>query len=171
MQSGCDKTLRDMNRHYIVAEYLEKVKLIREFFPNAGVTTDCIVGFPTETEEDFEKTMETVKTVAFSEMHIFPFSPRNGTVALRFKNVAKNIPCRIQKLTSLASQMKSDFIKSNYGLVHEVLIEEKVGEYFIGHTKNYIKCYIKADSSLEENIIVNVKLQEEYLDGAKAVLC
>lgn len=171
MQSGCDKTLRDMNRHYTSAEFLEKVKLIREFFPNAGITTDCIVGFPTETDEDFEKTMETVKAAAFSEMHIFPFSPRNGTVALRFKNVAKNIPYRIKKLTDLATQMKSEFIKNNHGLIHELLVEEQVGGYFVGHTKNYIKCYIKADSSLKENTIVSVKVQEEYEDGAKAILC
>ncbi len=171
MQSGSNTVLRDMNRHYTKEEFLEKVNLIREYFPNAGITTDCIVGFPTESDECFNETMETVKRANFSEMHIFPFSPRNGTIALKLKNIAKNVPERVKMLTKIAKQMKSSFIQKNIGLVHEVLVEEKVDGYYVGHTKNYIKCYINAEKALTPNTFVNVKIDSEYGDGAKAVLC
>lgn len=170
MQSGSNAVLKSMNRHYTKEEYLAKVELIRQFFPNAGITTDVIVGFPTETEEYFLETMETVKKANFSEMHIFPFSPRNGTVALKLKNVATSVPCRVKELTALALQMKSAFIEKNIGLQHEVLMEEKVGDYYIGHTKNYIKCYIASEKELELNTFVNVKIAKEYNDGAIAEL-
>lgn len=169
MQSGSNKVLKDMNRHYTKEEYLSKVELIRKYFPNAGITTDVIVGFATEDEECFKETMETVKRANFSEMHVFPYSPRNGTVAIKLKSIAKNVPCRVKEMTSLALQMKSEFISNNIGKVHEVLIEEKVDGYFVGHTKNYIKCYILEDK-LNPNDIVKVKIEKEYNDGAKAVL-
>lgn len=169
MQSGSNKVLCDMNRHYTKEEFLDKVKLIRQYFPNAGITTDVIVGFATETEECFEETMVTVKKAAFSEMHIFPYSPRNGTIALKLKSVAKDVPCRVKKLTQLASVMKEDFIKSNIGLTHEVLIEERVGDEFVGHTKNYIKCYLPYSEKVQTDTIVDVKITEVYSDGAKAV--
>ena len=97
LQSGSNNTLKFMNRHYTKEQYLEKVNLIRKYFPNAGITTDIIIGFPTETNDDFIESLEFAKAVNFSEMHIFPYSRRNGTAAEKFKNIATNVDERVKK--------------------------------------------------------------------------
>lgn len=168
LQSGSNNTLKAMNRHYTKEEYLEKIALIRNIFPNAGITTDIIIGFPSETESDFEESLEFAKQANFSEMHIFPFSVRQGTVAERMKNVATNIPERVKKITTQASQMKQEFINKNLGLIHEVIIENNKNGYYMAHTKNYILCYINSDKKLEHNQKVFVKLSSIFEDGAKA---
>ena len=168
LQSGSNNTLKTMNRHYTKEQYYEKVKLIRKFFPNAGITTDIIIGFPTETEEDFNESLEFVKLVNFSEMHIFPYSKRNGTAAEKFKNVATNVNERVKKMTELASQNKLSFINKNIGLTHEVIVENQKDGYYLAHTKNYILCYIKSDSELKSNSVLKVKIVEPYADGAIA---
>lgn len=168
MQSGSNNTLKAMNRHYTKQEFLEKVNLIRQYFPNAGITTDIIIGFPTETDEDFKESLEFSKQVNFSEMHIFPFSPRQGTVAEKLKNVAKNIPERVKEMTETAKLMKDEFIKKNLGQVHEVIIENNKNGYYLAHTKNYILCYINSDTKLKHNTKIFVKLTEAFEDGAKA---
>lgn len=170
MQSGSNNTLKAMNRHYTKEEFLEKVNLIRKYFPNAGITTDIIIGFPTETEEDFKESLEFCKQVNFSEMHIFPFSSRQGTVAEKLKNVATNVPERIKKITETAKSMKDEFIKKNLGLVHEVIIENNKNGYYLSHTKNYILCYIKSNQELKHNSKVLVKLVDLFEDGALAEL-
>lgn len=170
MQSGSNNTLKAMNRHYTKKEFLDKVNLIRTYFPNAGITTDIIIGFPSETNEDFEESYEFCKQVNFSEMHIFPFSPRQGTVAEKMKNVAKNVPERIKKITELALKMKSDFINKNLGQVHEVIIENNKNGYTLAHTKNYILCYIPENEKLKHNQKVMVKLTQAFEDGAIAEL-
>lgn len=171
MQSGSNAVLRDMNRHYTKEEFLEKVQLIRKYFPHAGITTDVIVGFPTETEECFEETMQTVEKAHFTEMHIFPYSPRNGTVALRLKCVAKNVPERVKKITDLATKMRTEFIESEKGQELSVLVEEIIDDYAVGHSKNYIKCYIEDGKNIAPDSVVKVKIDEPYLDGAKVKLC
>lgn len=168
MQSGSNNTLKAMNRHYTKEEFLEKVNLIRKYFPNAGITTDIIIGFPTETDADFEESLEFSKQVNFSEMHIFPFSLRQGTVAEKFPNIAKNVPERVKKMTETAFFMKQEFIKKNLGLVHEVIIENNKNGYYLAHTKNYILCYISSNSPLEHNTKLFVKITEPFEDGAKA---
>lgn len=168
LQSGSNNTLKKMNRHYSKEQYLEKVKLIRKYFPNAGITTDIIIGFPSETDEDFNESLEFVKTVNFFEMHIFPYSKRSGTVAEKFKNIATNIPERVQKMTTLALENKKNFIVNNYGLTHEVIIENQKNGYYLAHTKNYILCYIKSDKELVSNSKVFVKIKQVYEDGALA---
>lgn len=170
MQSGSNNTLKAMNRHYTKEEFLDKVDLIRTYFPNAGITTDIIIGFPSETNEDFEESYEFCKQVNFSEMHIFPFSPRQGTVAEKMKNVAKNIPERIKKITELSLKMKLDFINKNLGQVHEVIIENNKNGYTLAHTKNYILCYIPENEKLKHNQKVMVKLTQAFEDGAIAEL-
>ena len=102
LQSGSNNTLKAMNRHYTKEQYFDKVKLIRKYFPNAAITTDIIIGFPTETEDDFNESLEFVKQVNFSEIHIFPYSKRKGTVAEKFKNIATNVPERVSKMTKIA---------------------------------------------------------------------
>ncbi len=168
LQSGSNNTLKQMNRHYTKEEYLDKVNLIRKFFPNAGITTDLIVGFPSETDDDFEETCEFIKQINFSEMHIFPYSKRSGTVAEKFKNVASNVPERVKKITEIARQMKYDFITKNIGKTHQVIIENNKNGYYLAHTKNYILCYIKSDQELKSNTVANVSIKQIYEDGAIA---
>lgn len=166
MQSGSNDTLKKMNRHYTKEDYLQRVKLIRKYFPNAGITTDVIVGFPTEKDEHFKETYETCKKANFAEMHIFVYSKRAGTVAEKFKNEATNVKERAQKLAELNAQNKSKFIDKNIGKKYAVIVETKKGEYLTGHTPNYITCYFKGNYS--SNDIVSVKLTGAHLDGALA---
>lgn len=168
LQSGSNNTLKAMNRHYTKEEFLDKVNLIRKYFPNAGITTDIIIGFPSETEADFEESLEFAKQVNFSEMHIFPFSSRQGTIAEKMKNIAANVPERVKKMTETAFFMKEEFIKKNLGLTHEVIIENNKNGHYLAHTKNYILCYIDSKEPLEHNSKAFVKLTELFEDGAKA---
>ncbi len=168
LQSGSNNTLKHMNRHYTKEAYLDKVNLIRKYFKNAGITTDLIVGFPTETEEDFKETLEFIKQVQFSEMHIFPYSKRSGTAAEKFKNVATNVSERVKIITDAANKMKQDFINKNINQAFEVIIENEKNGYYLAHTKNYILCYIKSDVKLLSNTKLNVKLISAYADGAIA---
>ena len=168
LQSGGNNTLKKMNRHYTKEQYLEKVEMIRKYFPNAGITTDIIIGFPTETEEDFEESLAFAKTVNFSEMHIFPYSKRDGTVAATFKNIATNVAERVQKMTTQAKQMQLEFITKNCGLTHEVIIENQKNGYYLAHTKNFILCYISSNKPLEPNTTVFVNLKKPFEDGALA---
>jgi len=168
LQSGANNTLKSMNRHYTKEQYLEKVNLIRKFFPNAGITTDIIIGFPTETDEDFEESLAFATTVNFSEMHIFPYSKRNGTVAEKFKNIAKNVPERVKRMTTQALEMKNDFIKKNIGQTFEVIIENQKDGYYLAHTKNFILCYIKSKEPLASNSVKMVRIIKPLNDGAEA---
>ncbi len=168
LQSGSNNTLKAMNRHYTKEQYLDKVNLIRKFFPNAGITTDIIVGFPTETEDDAAETLDFIKQVKFSDMHIFPYSKRNGTAAEKFKNVAKNVAQRVKDVSEVARQMKADFINKNIGLTHEVIIENQKDGYYLAHTKNFILCYIKSKTELLSNQKFNVRLVKSFADGAIA---
>lgn len=170
LQSGCDRTLKFMNRKYTTDEYYQKVELIRKYFPNSAITTDLIVGFPTETEEDFEESVEFAKKVNFASMHIFPYSKRKGTAAEKFKNVATDVSGRVNKITQVAEKMKEDFITKNIGKVYDVVIENKKGEYYLAHTKNYILCFIKSDSALCSNDVKFVKIEKYYNGGAIAKL-
>ena len=168
LQSGSNNTLKSMNRHYSKEEYLNKVNIIRKYFPNAGITTDIIVGFPTETDSDFQESLEFAKAVNFSEMHIFPYSKRDGTVAASFKNIATNVSERVKKMTTQAKEMQIDFINKNCGQIHEVIVENQKNGYYMAHTKNFILCYIESDKALEPNTYMNVMLTEPFEDGAKA---
>ncbi|MBP3619121.1 MAG: tRNA (N(6)-L-threonylcarbamoyladenosine(37)-C(2))-methylthiotransferase MtaB [Clostridia bacterium] len=165
LQSGCDNVLKKMNRHYTAKEFEESVKLIRKYFPLAGITTDVIVGFPTETEEDFEETYKFVERVKFSQLHIFPYSKRDGTVASKlYKDLPGTIKNeRLKKLEALGKKLKEDFVLSNK--TGKVLIEEKNGDFFEGYSENYVKCYVRAQS-LQVGSVVDVEFKQPFKDGA-----
>ncbi len=167
MQSGCDRILKLMNRHYTVKEYLDKVKLIRQYFDNASITTDVIVGFPTETEQDFLETLETCKKANFFQMHIFPYSKRNGTKAEKMEQVDGNVVKeRISRLNALNKQMHNDYLMQNIGKTSCVVTEQVEDGYVTGHSSNYIKTYLPNDTILYE--LVKVEFTEIYKDGMKA---
>lgn len=171
LQSGDDETLKKMNRKYTTADYLQAVEKIRSYFPNATISTDIIVGFPTETEEQFNNCLNFVKKCNFAFMHIFPYSKRAGTVAEKWGtlngNIVKN---RVAKMTELALAQKNKFIKENAEKLDEVLIETTQNGFLEGYTKGYIKCYIKSGCTALINKVAKVKLLQPYKDGIKGEL-
>ncbi len=166
LQSGSNSVLKKMNRHYTAEEYVEKVDLIREYFPSAGITTDIIVGFPTETDEDFKDTLRLVDRVKFSDIHPFPFSPRSGTVAYKMQDLSSDIKKRRQaELLEKKAECKSNFINGLIGKTLNVLFEESVDGYLEGYSGNYVRVYAKGDEKLLHNIN-KVKIIAPYKDGA-----
>lgn len=166
LQSGCDNVLKKMNRHYTADEFASSVALIRKYFPLAGITTDIIVGFPTETEEDFEETLKFVERVKFSQLHIFPYSKRDGTAASKlYKDLSGKVKNeRVKRLEELGDRLKTEFLRENK--TGKVLIEAKNGDYFDGYTENYIKCYVSDDLKVGE--IVDVQIEKPFKDGVLA---
>ncbi|MDR5657974.1 tRNA (N(6)-L-threonylcarbamoyladenosine(37)-C(2))-methylthiotransferase MtaB [Serpentinicella sp. ANB-PHB4] len=171
LQSGCNKTLKDMNRKYTTQQYREIVKRIRKIYPDVSLTTDIIVGFPGETEKDFEETYEFVKEMEFSDVHVFKFSPRNGTPAAEFKGQVdgslKND--RSVRLIKLVENMKRAYLDKFIGKTVEVLIEndskDKKG-YVEGTTDNYIKVVCKAEGQDGQLIKVCLKsIKNGYIEG------
>lgn len=165
MQSGCDKTLKDMNRKYTKDEFLDKIFQIRQVFSDSAITTDLIVGFPTETEEDFEETLKTIEKAKFADIHIFPYSKRDGTVAARYKVLdGEVVKDRVQRATKLKDKLHKEFLNSQIGLYHEVLLEQETQDYFVGHSKNFAKVYVK-HKDIASNDLVAVKIVGLHLDG------
>ena len=152
VQNGSDAVLKSMNRHYNRAEYLEIVKALRDYDPDFGITTDIIVGFPGETEEDFRDTLDIVKEAFFGKIHVFRYSPRRGTAGARLKGA---VPEDVKKeragiLEEAAEKVARDFRLSIIGKEQTVLIEEEEDGCMTGYTGNYIKTYIKADGECPE---------------------
>ena len=148
LQSGCDETLKRMNRRYTTQEFEEGTKLLRKKFPNASLTTDVIVGFPGETEEEFEKTYKFLEKIAFYRMHIFKYSQRKGTKAAVMPNQidGKVKEDRSKKLIELSDRMEQMYNNQNIGKRVQVLFEEVDGEYVKGHTSNYIEVWCKGEN-------------------------
>ncbi len=165
MQSACDKTLKDMNRRYTVAEYKRVVAKLRKAFPRCAITTDLIVGFPEESDADFEETLRNVEDIGFADIHIFPYSKRAGTVAADKTQVpADVVKSRVAKLSILRNKLKEDFLQKEHGYIYEVLTEQEKGEYIVGHARNYTKVYIpKGKFSTGE--LVMARVGKPYLDG------
>jgi len=167
LQSGSNKVLESMNRKYTREEYKEKVDLIRSYYPNAGITTDIIVGFSTETISDFEDSISLVKDVEFSDVHCFPYSRREGTKAYEIKEIPSEVKKeRLQELMRVKAVTKKTFIQQNIGLIHVIIPEETVGDYVVGYTGNYIKVYVDKNKCGGES--QRVRITEIYEDGAKA---
>ena len=166
LQSACNETLRRMNRHYTIEQFMEKINKLRQQFPNICLSTDIIVGFKGETDEEFKTTYNNLKKIKFSFMHIFPYSVREGTVASRLKgDVDKQVvKQREQKLIELNKKFKEEFYNNNKNTIHKVLIEEVVDERFsLGYTDNYI--YSKIDEPLKIGEIYNIELVDTYNNG------
>lgn len=167
MQSGCDRILKLMNRHYTKTDFLDRVKLIKTYFPNVALTTDVIVGFPTETDEDFAETVDTIKKIGYYQMHIFPYSKREGTIASKMKlcdgNVVKK---RVKILEEINAQNKQNYIISQSKNILTCLTESVEGDFVVGHTENYIKIYLPKDTT--QNHLIKVTNLVQYKDGAKA---
>ena len=155
LQSGCDETLKRMNRHYTAGEYYEKVKILRRHFENPAITTDVIVGFPGETEEEFEQTRAFLEKVRFFEMHIFKYSRRKGTAADRMEGQLTDAvkTARSAELLSLEARQSVDYRASYIGKEVEILTEEKKEingkTYWIGHTPTYVRAAFEADRNGE----------------------
>lgn len=151
LQSGCDKILKSMNRHYDTKIFSERIDLIREVFPDCGITTDVIVGFPDETEDDLNKTIEFCKKIGFSRIHIFPYSQRTGTPAAIFKNqVSPEIKKkRVSKLEKVEEALRFNFLEEHIGENGKVLFENETNDLntMTGYTKNYIRVEAKRDEN------------------------
>ena len=159
LQSGCDATLKRMNRKYTTKEYERGCELLRKYFVHPAITTDVIVGFPGETEEEFEQTKAYLEHIHFYEMHIFKYSKRKGTrAAVMPDQIDEQIKAaRSEKLIALGHDMSKEFRKFYIGKNEEVLFEEKavIGdkEYFVGYTKEYVKVAKKTDENVENQIV------------------
>ena len=160
LQSGCDETLKRMNRRYTTKEFEEGVELIRKYYKNIALTTDIIVGFPGETDEEFNKTYEFLKKINFYKMHIFKYSPRKGTKAAVMPNqIDGNIKeQRSTKLIELSHNNEIKYNEKEVGKELEVLWEEKEGDYIKGHTKNYK--VVKIPYKNIENTISKAKIEK-----------
>lgn len=167
LQSGSDSVLKKMNRHYTRADFIKSVELIRKYYKDAGITTDIIVGFPTESEEDFLQTIDLCNTVKFSDIHCFNYSSRPGTVASKLKELSSDIKKdRLNRLIDLKTKLKSEFISNNLGTTRQVILEDIENDYICGYTENYIKAYLPKGEYKDK--IIKVKLLRPYNDG---VIC
>lgn len=159
LQSGSDKVLSDMNRKYNKDEYRKAVTLIKSYYKNASISTDVIVGYPTEADEDFLDTVEFVKELKLSKIHVFPFSKKDGTVASKLTSIVseeeKNN--RAEILRNVSDDLEKDFLEQNKGYETTVLFEsiDKNG-YYVGHTTNYISFRKKSDTSLINKITTEI---------------
>ncbi|MDD6207893.1 MAG: tRNA (N(6)-L-threonylcarbamoyladenosine(37)-C(2))-methylthiotransferase MtaB [Clostridiales bacterium] len=165
LQSGCDDTLKRMNRHYTTKEYLEKLEILRKYYKQPAITTDVIVGFPEETEEEFRITRAFLSKAFFAQMHIFKYSVRKGTKAEKMQQVPEPVKAqRSDCLMELESDMEANYRRLFEGTTQEVLLEEPIRiegkEYWIGHNERYIKIGIEKtkenEALLESNRIVEV---------------
>lgn len=169
LQSGSDAVLKKMNRKYTASGFLNKVRLIREYFPAAGITTDIIAGFPTETEEDFNRTVDFVDEAEFSDIHPFTYSPRSGTAAYRLKDLPAGIKkARTAVLLEKKAQLKNKFAQKNQGAALDFLAEEQKNGVTEGYSGNYLRLYVKGD--VPRGKTVKVRVTEPYRDGAFAEL-
>ncbi len=170
LQSGSDSVLKRMNRKYTTSEYKNNVEIIRKYMPYAGITTDIIVGFPSETEEEFNETLEFVKTIRFSRIHVFKYSVREGTKAAEMTDqVEDSVKAhRSRVLINLSNVISMEFMKQFIGKNMPVLIEtQKKENIFEGYTTNYLKVLIKSDMNIK-NKIVNPQIKNvrnDYLLG------
>ena len=167
LQSGSNKVLKSMNRHYTREEYLEKCKMIYEAFPNAAITTDIIVGFPTETEEDFLDSLRIVEEAGFSQVHAFPYSPREGTNAYkRYKELPYAVKKeRVDRLLKKASEEKTKYMQRFVGKVVELVPENCFDGFTEGYSENYIRVYVEGEMEKQPTQVCIEKL---FKDGVLA---
>lgn len=162
LQAGSDNVLKKMNRKYDMKYFFDKINLIRSIRNDISITTDIIVGFPEETSEDFQNTLDNSRKLKFSKIHVFPYSKRNGTVASKMKDVEDNVKSlRVHKLLELSSELECEYENEFNGTMQDVLIEEVNDKCSIGHTSNYLKVVVP--EVLEKNTLVNVLYDKDNL--------
>ncbi len=168
MQSGSDSVLARMHRKYDTARYYESVALLKEAFPGCAITTDMIVAFPGETQEEFEESLAFIEKCAFADMHIFPYSRRPGTPADKMPGQHNNDTkeARSRQAIAVAEQMRQKYQNKMLGTVVQVLFEEPEDGFFTGHTPNYVKVYVKQENL--HNQILPVKITGQFRDGLLA---
>jgi len=172
LQSGCDATLRRMNRKYTTAEYKAAVDILRKYLENPAITTDIIVGFPGETEEEFVQTMQFAEDIAFSQIHIFKYSRRQGTVADRMPDqVPEPVKAeRSDRLSAVEERMRENYRRSFVGQTEEILTEEAVevdgATYYTGHTKRYVKLAVRHNDEISDNQLLTVLVGGETVKDA-----
>ena len=170
MQSGCDTVLQRMKRKYDTARYFESVRLLKEHFPNCAVTTDMIVAFPGETEEEFAESLAFIRKCGFADMHIFPYSRRPGTPADKMPGQHNNDTkeARSRAAIKVAEEMSRTYREKLIGTTHAVLFEEAEGDFFTGHAPNYVKVYVEGANL--HNEVWNVEITGVYKDGVLGIL-
>ena len=163
LQSGSNKVLKEMNRKYDKEYFINRINYIRKIKENVSITTDVIVGFPGETEEEHKESMETIKEIGFTKVHTFPYSDRYGTIASTMPNkVDGNIKKRrVKELLTLSKELEENFYKKFYNKTLEVLIEEEKDGFFYGHTANFIR--VKISGNYTPNEIYTVELNESNI--------
>jgi len=161
LQSGCDATLKRMNRHYDTAFYRDLVNRIRAIFPDASITTDIMVGFAGETEEEFQQSIAFAKEIGFAKAHVFAYSRREGTMAYNMPNqVTRAEKSRRSRLMIEATaETEGEFIKSHLGKTVEVLFETQENGWAVGYTKNYLYVKVKSDDA-HTGELLNVKITD-----------
>ena len=165
MQSGCDTVLARMKRKYDTGRYFESVQLLKEAFPGCAITTDMIVAFPGETEEEFEQSLAFIRKCGFADMHIFPYSRRPGTPADKMPGQHPNAvkEARSRAAIAVAEEMSRQYRENLIGTVQSVLFEEPEEGFFTGHAPNYVKVYVDGDDL--HNQIRDVQITGIYKDG------
>ena len=168
MQSGCDTVLRRMGRKYDTARYLESIRLLRRFFPGCALTTDMIVAFPGETQEEFESSLAFIRECGFADMHIFPYSRRPGTPADKMPGQLSNTvkEQRSTQAIAVAEDLSRQYRQALIGSCQQVLFEEQEGAYAVGHAPNYVKVYLQARDL--HNQVLSVRICALYEDGVLA---
>ncbi len=168
VQSGCDSVLKAMNRHYTAEEYEHLANKLRETFSDATITTDILVGFPSETEEDFNVTVEFVKRVGFEKAHVFPYSVREGTRAAKMEQLTKAVKeDRASRLSSVTDAIREEFLKKQIGKTVEVLFETEKAGYCEGYTKNYtpVRVFSEAKCKGEFLTVEIIESDKDYCVG------
>ncbi len=163
LQSGDDSVLMAMNRHYDTEQYFQAVKLIRGYYPSASITTDIIVGYPTETEEMFENCMKFARKVGFSDIHVFSYSSQKGTVAGRMPVLpAEVVDDRQRRLSALKRELADNYLNKQIGMPQQVLFETQCDGLWVGHTPNYVKVY---SANGRHNEVRTIIPRRKYCDG------
>ena len=167
LQSGSNKVLKSMNRHYTREEYLEKCRMIYESFPNAAITTDIIVGFPTEEEEDFADSLRIVEEAGFAQIHAFPYSPREGTNAYkRYKELPFALKKeRVERLLAKGAEEKKKYMQRFIGQMVELVPENCFDGYTEGYSENYMRVYVEGEMEKQPT---QVRVESLYKDGVLA---
>ena len=168
MQSGCDSVLERMKRKYDTGRYLQSVELLKAAFPDCAITTDMIVAFPGETEEEFAESLTFIRKCGFADMHIFPYSRRPGTPADNMPGQHPNAvkEDRSRRAMAVAEEMSLEYRQALVGTTQQVLFEEQEGAFFTGHAPNYVKVYV--DGTDLHNQIREVTITQVYKDGVMA---